>query len=67
MRLQASVNYRAAYPPAMEFACRVFGDEKFRKSGDGQMAIVAKFIADDGLSFGEAALGGGPLDRRDRA
>ena len=54
-KTQVNVNYRAAYPLAMEFAYRVLGDEKFRKSGDGQMAIVAKFIADDGLFFGEAA------------
>lgn len=54
-KTQVNVNYRAAFPLAMEFAYRLLGDEKYRVSGDGQMAIVAKYVADDGLFFGEAA------------
>ena len=53
-KTSVNVNYRAAYPLAMEFAYRLLGDGKYRKSGDGQMAFVEKFIADDGLFFGEA-------------
>lgn len=54
-KTQVNVNYRAASPLALEFAYRLLGDEKYRVLGDDQMAIVAKFIADDGLFFGEAA------------
>lgn len=54
-KTRVNVNYRAAYPLAMEFAYRVLGEAKYRRSGDDQMKLVAKFIAADGLFFGEAA------------
>lgn len=56
--LGVNVNYRAAYPLAMEIAARYYHNDAYHREAAKQAARVVGYIGKDGILYGEAD----PLD-----